>query len=129
MINDKKAFFPLFTSRNICCGYLLESPHWGDSNKYPQHTFLGILNTVFLNISNYLSHLELRNRCIQIAVITNFVVISNVGIKRFDCNYLSNKFTVFSSTNTIFWLLEDVESLIAWFIRSNHKKMFLSVFS
>ena len=47
--------------------------------------FLGVLNTVFLNISNYLLHLELRNRSIQIVVITNFVVIFNVGIKRFYC--------------------------------------------
>ena len=30
------------TSRNICCGYLLESPRWGDSNKYPQHMFHGV---------------------------------------------------------------------------------------
>ena len=29
------------TSRNICCGYLLESPRWGVSIKYPQHTSLG----------------------------------------------------------------------------------------
>ena len=27
------------TSSNICLGYLLESPHWGDSNKYPKHMF------------------------------------------------------------------------------------------
>ena len=74
-----RIFFSLFTLRNICRGYLLDSPRRGDSNKYPQHKFLGVLNTVFLNISNYLSHLELRNRSIQI------VVISNVGIKRFDC--------------------------------------------
>ena len=47
--------------------------------------FLGVLNAVFLNISNYLPHLELKNRSIQIMVITNFVNISNVGIKRFDC--------------------------------------------
>ena len=46
---------------------------------------LGVLNTVFLNISNDLSHLELRNRSIQIVVITNFIGISNVGIKRFGC--------------------------------------------
>ena len=26
-------------SRNICFGHLLESPHWGDSNKYPTHMF------------------------------------------------------------------------------------------
>ena len=72
-----KSFFPLFTPRNICCGYLLESP---------QHMFLVVLNTVFLNISNYLPYLELRNRSIQIVVITNFVVIciSNVDIKKFD---------------------------------------------
>ena len=46
--------------------------------------FLGVLKTVFLSISNYLP-LELRNRSIQIVVVTHFVVISNVGIKRFDC--------------------------------------------
>ena len=27
------------TSSNICFGYFLESPHWGDSNKYPKHIF------------------------------------------------------------------------------------------
>ena len=31
-----------YTQKNICCGYLLESPHRGDSNKYPQHMFLGV---------------------------------------------------------------------------------------
>ena len=90
MINDKKLFFPLFTPRNICGGYLLESPRRGYSNKYPQHMFLGVLNTVFFNISNYLPHLELRNRSIQTVVITNFVFISHVGIKSFDCIRWSN---------------------------------------
>ena len=28
---------------NICFRYLLESPHWGDSNKYPKHMLLEIL--------------------------------------------------------------------------------------
>ena len=80
MINDKKLFFPLFTPRNI---------GEGDSNKYPQHVFLGVFNTVvFFNFSNRLPHLEPRNHSIQIAVITNFIVIFNVGIKRFDCNIL-----------------------------------------
>ena len=87
MINDKK-LFPPYLLQEKCCGYLLESPHWGDSNKYHQHMFLGVLNTVFLNSSNYLAHLELRNLSIQIFVITNFVVISNVGIKKFDCEIL-----------------------------------------
>ena len=27
------------TSRNICFGYLLDSPHWGDSNKYTKYMF------------------------------------------------------------------------------------------
>ena len=56
----------------------------GDSNKYQQHMFLGVSNTVFLNISNYLPHLEQRNHSIKIVFITNFAVVSNVGIKRFD---------------------------------------------
>ena len=30
------------TPRSIWCRYLLESPRRGDSNKYPQHMFLGI---------------------------------------------------------------------------------------
>ena len=47
--------------------------------------FLGVLNTVFLIISNYPPQLELRNRSNQIIVVTNFAVISSVGIKRFDC--------------------------------------------
>ena len=51
--------------------------------------FLEYSYTVFLNISNYLPHLELRNRFIQIVVVMNFVVISNVGIKRFDCIFVS----------------------------------------
>ena len=72
MINDKMLFFPLFTPTNVCCEYLLESPRQGDSNKYPQHMFLGVLNTVFLNISNCLPHFELRNRSIQTVVIMNF---------------------------------------------------------
>ena len=83
MINDNKLFFP-YLLKETCYGYLLELPRRGDSNKY-SHMFLGVLNTIFLNISNYLPHLELKNGSIQIVFKTNFVVISNVGIKRFDC--------------------------------------------
>ena len=32
------------TSSNICFGYLLELPHWGDSNKYPKHVLCGNKN-------------------------------------------------------------------------------------
>ena len=59
---------------------VLELPRRGDPYAYPQHMFLGVLNTVFLNISNFLPHLELRNRSIQIVVITDCVVISNVEV-------------------------------------------------
>ena len=62
MINDKKLFFP----------YL------------PQETYVvDIHNRRFLEYK--IQYLELRNRSIQIVVITNYFVISNVGIKRFDC--------------------------------------------
>lgn len=35
-------------SKNRCCGYLLESSWWGDSDKYSQHIFLGVLNSVYI---------------------------------------------------------------------------------
>ena len=42
--NIKSFLFLLFTPRSlhVCHGYLLESPPQGNSNKYPQHTFLGV---------------------------------------------------------------------------------------
>ena len=74
MVRDEKGFFTLFKPRNIRCGYLLESPRRGDSNKYPQHMFLGVLNTMFFNISNNPFDLQLRIRLIQTVFITSFVV-------------------------------------------------------
>ena len=38
-----KRRFIFISSQNICFGYLLESPHWGDSNKYPKHMLLEVL--------------------------------------------------------------------------------------
>ena len=29
----------LISHKNICCGYLLELPRWGNFNEYPQHRF------------------------------------------------------------------------------------------
>ena len=37
--NPKVLIFFLFLHENICCGYSLETPRWGASNEYPQHTF------------------------------------------------------------------------------------------
>ena len=85
MISDKNPFLPLFTLRNIRCGYSLESPRRRDSNKYPQHMFLGILNTILFNFSNNPFQLQLKIRSIQIVVMMGVVVKSNVGIKRVDC--------------------------------------------
>ena len=31
--------------KETCFGYLLESPQWGDSNKYPKHVFYGYIRT------------------------------------------------------------------------------------
>ena len=50
--------------------------------------FLGIFNTILFNFSNNPFHLELKIRSIQIVVITSFVVISNVGIKKVNCSSL-----------------------------------------
>ena len=33
------------TIKNMCFGYLLESPEWGDSNKYPKHMFFEEIRT------------------------------------------------------------------------------------
>ena len=40
--SDKKKNSDIFhiSVHNIDCGYLLELPWWGDSNKYPQFMFL-----------------------------------------------------------------------------------------
>ena len=38
---DNLWYTVFITPRNICSGYLLASPPWGDSNKYPLHIFLG----------------------------------------------------------------------------------------
>ena len=47
--------------------------------------FLVVLNKVFLNISYDLPRLKVRKCSIQTVIIRNFVIISNVSIKRFDC--------------------------------------------
>ena len=80
MMNDKKLFSLIHSKKHML--WIFDA---GGSNKYPQRMFLGELNTVFLNTSNYLPLHELRNRSIQTVVVTNFYVISNVGIMRFDC--------------------------------------------
>ena len=75
------------------------------SKKHILWIFVGILNIIFLNISNYLPNLEQRNCSIQIVVIANFVVLSNVGIKRCDCikiTYLWNIMLAFLDTGMSF---------------------------
>ena len=38
--NWKIPIFFHISAQNIDCGYLLELPHWGSSNEYPQSMFL-----------------------------------------------------------------------------------------
>ena len=83
MISNTNPFLKLFTLRNICCGYLSESPRRGDSNNYPRHMILAILNAILFNFSNNPIHLELKISSIQT------VVISNVSIKTVDCTIKS----------------------------------------
>ena len=40
--------------QNLCFGYLLELPHWGDSNKYPKHVLLGNENKTWPFLHIYL---------------------------------------------------------------------------
>ena len=55
--------------------------------------FLWILNTILFNFSNNPFQLKLKIRSIQIVVITIFVVLSTVGIKKIDCIYVNAKKT------------------------------------
>ena len=41
-ICQKKIVLFLFLHRTYVFGYLLELPHWGDSNKYPKYMFLDV---------------------------------------------------------------------------------------
>ena len=36
---EKYWYLSYFSTKHICCGYSLEAPHRGASNKYPQHKF------------------------------------------------------------------------------------------
>ena len=80
MICKKGLVLFLFPYRTLCFGYLLESPHWGDSNKYPKHMLLEVLLQYSCIISPQQSPLERRLLDIQ-------NVISSVGLKRVDCIY------------------------------------------
>ena len=88
--------FILISSSNICFGYLLESPQRGDSNRYPKHMLLEVLMQYPCIISYKLLLLERRFCDVQIVSITNFVVVSSVGIKM--VNYTVFRF-ILSSTN------------------------------
>ena len=35
-----EGYFSSVLHKSLCCGYSLEWPRQGDSNEYPQHTFL-----------------------------------------------------------------------------------------
>ena len=74
----------LFPHRT-CFGYLLELPQRGNSNKYPKHMLLEVLMQYSCIISHYLSPLKRRFRDIQIVILTNFVIVLSIGIKKVDC--------------------------------------------
>ena len=50
------------TPRNICCGYLLELPRRGNSNKYPQHMFHGENKEKELFVIYHLVHVAILYR-------------------------------------------------------------------
>ena len=69
-------------SSKICFGYLLESPHWGDSNRYPKHMFyaeIRIKQGIF-NIQFYPLWILYSSKFITMATYlgTNAVVVTRV---------------------------------------------------
>ena len=79
------------TSSNICYGYLLESPHRGDSNKYPKHMFHEEIR-IKQGLS-YISFCPLRilynSKFIRMATAlgTNAVVVTRVHCNPVDHRY------------------------------------------
>ena len=41
--------FSLLVNMKVCCVFLLESPHGGDSNEYTQYTIFNIKTKITLN--------------------------------------------------------------------------------
>ena len=41
--------FRFFFNMTVCCVYSLESPHWGDSAEYIQHTIFNMKRKIALN--------------------------------------------------------------------------------
>ena len=46
-------FFSIFFNMKVCCVFLLESPHRGDSIEYTQHTIINIIKKFILNYPKY----------------------------------------------------------------------------
>ena len=84
MICKKGLLLFLFFHRTYVFLYLLESPQWGNSNKYPKHMFLEVLKHFSCTISDELSPNERRFCVSQIVNITDFVGLFGVGIRRVD---------------------------------------------
>lgn len=54
-------------------------------NKFQQGMFLGVVDTVFLNMSNNLSHLKLWIPSVQIDIIMSFDIKLNGSKNKIDC--------------------------------------------
>ena len=73
-------------SSNICFGYLLESPHRGDSNNYPKHMFCEEIR-IKQGLS-YISFCPLRIHynskfILMTSLVTNAVVVTRVHCFRY----------------------------------------------
>ena len=69
------------TSRNICSEYLFESPHWGDSNKYPKHMFCEVRIKQGLSSISFCSLRSLNNSkfiLMATSLSTNYVAVTRV---------------------------------------------------
>lgn len=80
-------------------------------NKNSQQLFLGVLNTTFSDIPNHATHLELKISSVQIVIITSFIVILNVDIKRVDSRKISLFFLLMWCYSSNIYVLNIKESM------------------
>ena len=49
VMRHNRDIFSIFSNMEVCCVFLLESPHQGDSNKYIQYTIFNIKKKINVN--------------------------------------------------------------------------------
>ena len=117
MVHEKLCkIYCIKTSSNLCFGYLLELPHWGNSNKYSKHMFYEeiIMKQGLCYISFCPLRLLYNRKFILMATSpeTYAVVVTRVHCKIFTWNHFlsramntdSLQIKLFIQSNKYVWL-------------------------